>query len=310
MTGQSAQRYLDFLLDEMASAQHGVVAWFQLKAANVPRDAVDQRLKRGSLHRLHRGVYAVGHRALSLEGRRMAAVLALGPRSMLCNRTAAEHLGLLRLGRSPKIHVAVSARSTRKRRSGLVIHQLPDAECVIQDGIPTTSVPWTLLGLAAAGQQRALEQAIDTAERSGVFDLAKLRPFLASRRPGAGALRTAVAQYDDASTNGELERRFLVLCREHGLPRPHVNTWIEGYLVDFHWRAHRLIVETDGKFHDGTSGRRSDGARDAALALAGWRTQRVSWWQVDHEPEQTAALIRRLLDDQQRTLSAFSGHIA
>ena len=41
-------------------------------------------------------------------------------------------------------------------------------------------------------------------------------------------------------------RRFLSLCRKHGLPKPEVNVRVGPYEVDFLWRGHRLIVETDG----------------------------------------------------------------
>jgi very-short-patch-repair endonuclease len=316
MTGYSAQRYLDVLLDELASAQHGVVAWWQLDAANVPRDAVDRRIARGTLHRLHRGVFAVGHRAVSLEGRRLAAVLALGPNCVLSHRTAAEHRGLLRASRSAAVHVSVLARSRRQPRRGIVVHQAPHAQWTLHDRIPTTTVAWTLLDLAATRPLRIVEQAVETAERSGVFDLAEIRPLLATGRPGVRALRTAIALYDDAPTNGELERLFLALCRDHGLPRPRVNELLEGFPVDFHWPEYRLIVECDGETHDGAMARRRDGDRDAVHALAGWRTHRISWWQVTDRPEETAQLVRRLLADQARALgregaqSAFSGDTA
>src|SRR3712207_4135074 len=91
----TAPAELDRWVAGLASRQHGVVAWYQLRAAGVPRGRVDRMLRRGRLHVVHRGVFAVGHTALTIEGRRMAAVLALGPPAVLSRRSAAEHRGLL-----------------------------------------------------------------------------------------------------------------------------------------------------------------------------------------------------------------------
>jgi hypothetical protein len=56
--------------------------------------AIDHRVKRGALHVIHHGVYAVGHRVLSREGRWLAAVLAAGPGAVLSHRSAAAMWGI------------------------------------------------------------------------------------------------------------------------------------------------------------------------------------------------------------------------
>ena len=84
----------EVVLAELATRQHGVVAIAQLHELGWTTSAVSGRLAAGKLHRLHRGVYAVGHSKLSKRGRWMAGVLASGPRAVLSHRSAAELHGL------------------------------------------------------------------------------------------------------------------------------------------------------------------------------------------------------------------------
>ena len=78
-------------LAELANRQWGVISIAQLEALGLGRSAVTRRVQAGRLHRIHRGVYAVGHRALRVEGRRLAAVLACGPGAVLSHVSAAAH---------------------------------------------------------------------------------------------------------------------------------------------------------------------------------------------------------------------------
>ena len=68
----------DQVVAKIAGRQHGVVSAAQLGPAGIDKDAVPRRVKACRIHRIHRGVYAVGHTRLTFEGRCMAAVLALG----------------------------------------------------------------------------------------------------------------------------------------------------------------------------------------------------------------------------------------
>ena len=86
---------IDEAIGEMAGRQHGVVGIWQLLEAGVSRDAIEGRIARGVLHRLHRGSYAVGHRALTVESRWMAAVLACGPGAVLSHRSAGQLWGIV-----------------------------------------------------------------------------------------------------------------------------------------------------------------------------------------------------------------------
>ncbi len=85
------------VIARIAGSQHGVVEIGQLRDAGVSKDSVWKAVKAHRLHRVFRGVYAVGHRGLSNEGRWMAAVLACGEGAVLSHRSAAELWALLRV---------------------------------------------------------------------------------------------------------------------------------------------------------------------------------------------------------------------
>ena len=75
---QTDQTRADVRVAVLAARQHGVVSWRQLIDAGVGRGAIDHRVRVGWLHRMHRGVFAVGHPPLTREARWMGAVLACG----------------------------------------------------------------------------------------------------------------------------------------------------------------------------------------------------------------------------------------
>lgn len=79
--GKLHARELDAAIAELAELQHGVVTRIQLAGLGLGRGAIDHRLKCGRLHLIHRGVFTVGHRLTSREGRWLAAVLTIASRS-------------------------------------------------------------------------------------------------------------------------------------------------------------------------------------------------------------------------------------
>src|SRR4051794_26238684 len=112
MPGPTDPTPLDFEIARIAGAQHGVISLYQLTPLGLTKNAVGERVKAGRLHPIHRGVYAVGHRVLTLEGHWMSAVLACGERAVLSHASAAHLLGLLR-GSGARIHVTSPTRAGR-----------------------------------------------------------------------------------------------------------------------------------------------------------------------------------------------------
>ena len=291
--GPIGRHSYDRWVGEVAGRQHGVIAWWQIRDAGIPRAFVDTRLARGRLHIVHRGVYAVGHPVLSIKGRWMAAVLAGGHTAVLSHRTAAALWNLLGTTESAWIHVTVPGRSGVRRRDRVIVHRpalAPDV--TVHDGIPVTGVVQTLLDLAATVDRHTVEQAADAAARQALVGPGTVVPAGCN---GARLLREILAVHEPAPTRSELERRFLVLCREHGLPRPEVNAWVAGVEVDFLWPELRIVVETDGSWHDAPGRRGRDHVKDAALTLAGLRVLRFTWRQIVEDPDTVVAVLRAVL---------------
>jgi hypothetical protein len=274
----------DILVAQAAREQHGVVSLAQLAAAGLDRDAVQRRVRAGRLHRLHRSVYAVGHTRLTREGRWLAAVLACGVGALLSHRSAAA-LWELRPIPTGRIDVTVPRASGYRSNAAIVVHRpVAPRERAGKDGIPVTTPTQTLIDLSAMLPRPALERAIEAAERLRLLDVARLPPRL---REIAGTVETA--------TRSGLEVRFLALCNDHGLPRPLVNTMIEGYEVDCCWPAARVIVEVDThRYHGTRAAFERDRERDAILTAAGWRVVRVTDRRLA-EPATVAALLARVI---------------
>lgn len=286
----------------LAKRQHGVVSIRQLMALGVTHDAVRARVAAGRLHRVHVGVYAVGHANLSLRGHWMAAVLAYGRGALLSHRDAAALWGV-RAVSDGSIDVTMDTRAGLVRRPGLTPHRCrihpEDRERV--DGIPVTSVPRTLLDLAGVldphGQQRAYEEAA----RIRALDVRAIERLLArsNGRRGVGAVR-ALLDYDPgpaADALSELERLFCDLIRDADLPMPSVNVLVEGFLVDAYWPAAGLVVELDGyEYHRDREAFERDHAKLGRLRLAGYEVLPLTYLQVTEEPEWVVGAVRSLLE--------------
>jgi hypothetical protein len=288
----------------LAARQHGPITRSQLRSLGLTDDDVDHRLGIGRLIRLYRGVFAVGHTAMPREGRWMAAVLASGPGAVLSHGDAAA-LWDIAPARGTAIHVMTSSRSGRapdRRRVRLHrVGTLTDDEKAVSARIPVTTPARTLLDLVPSLRPRALEDVIERMDRLSLFDLVAVRRCLDKhpRQSGAPKLRMVLERLAGsavADTRSPLEVAMLQLCDDYNLPTPSANTYIAGFLVDFHWPGTDLIVETDGfAFHRTRTAFDADRERDQALALAGYRVIRFTYKQVTRRRRDTARRLRALL---------------
>ena len=271
----------------LARRQHGVITRKQLLALGYSRKAIEHRLADARLHRVHRGVFAVGRRELGQLGRWMAAVLACGPGAVLSHDSAAALWGL-RAERPGPIHVSVPVSGPRRVR-GIRVHRrrgLQEADTTRHHGIPVTSPICTLIDLAA-DSRHGLEAAINEADRLGLTDPEALRASLdaMSPRPGVGVLRDLLDRQTFSFTRSELERRFKKLAQEAGLPAPQTCVEVNGFEVDFYWPEIPLIVETDGlTYHRTPTQQRRDRIRDQAHATADVPHLRFTHAQIRDEP--------------------------
>ena len=285
----------------LAAAQDRVVELHQLLSLGLSRRAVESRLRSGRLFLVYRGVYAVGHPGLSTAGERRAALLACGRAAVLSHRSAADLWGL-RPSNARWTDVTIASRAGRRHRERIRLHRgpLPPTEVTHHRTFPVTTPARTLLDLAALITPRALERALDEAERLGLFDEAAIAFVLDAnrRRPGRARLAAVLAVHRPGSTRtrSTLEERFLAFCRHHGLPKPQVNVPIGPYTADFLWPGQRLIVETDGRAaHRTAHAFEHDRARDAQLAVAGYRVVRYTARRLVRESRTVARELRSLL---------------
>ena len=183
----------------------------------------------------------------------------------------------------------------------------------MHEGIAVTIVPRTIFDLAAVSSVDRLEHDIRQVEYLRLYDQLSLLN-LVERYPGRRGLRRVRAALSRLEalpagrTRSRLEERFLPFLRRHGLPRPRLNDWIvvgeKRYQVDCHWHGTGHVVELDSwEAHGTRSAFREDRARDRVLRTAGYMVTRISWAQLDDEPEALASDLRKLFSgaDYKRT---------
>jgi hypothetical protein len=293
-------RFVDELIADLATRQHGVVGRGQLVALGVGQRAIDHRIACRRLHPIHAGVFAVGHPLRSATGSWMAAVLACGEGAVLSHRSAAALWGVRQFGGRAQV---TAARTLR--RPGIATHRvaLPPDEVTTELAIPVTTPARTLFDLAAILTRQRLEAAITEAEVRRLASPTSLADLVA-RYPGRRGIATLRRILGDTGrigrtlTRSELEIAFLALVDAHGLPRPSLNRTGDHGELDASWPAARLAVELDGFATHGT--RRAfeaDRARDRALLLAGWRVVRLTARQLTAEADTIARQLRILLGD-------------
>jgi hypothetical protein len=275
---------LNAQLAEIAARQHGVVTTKQLGLTSA---SIARRVKSGTLHRVHRGVYAVGHKRLSEKGEYMAAVFAAGKGAALSGLSAAS---LWKAWRRPVREIHVLAPRSREPQQGFRLHttrHLHPDDVTELDGIAVTTMARTLVDLTDVLTAHQLANVIHEAAYHERFDRKATREAItrANGRPNLNRLEQAL-EANGAGTRSALEDRFLSLIA--GLPQPLVNTKIEGIEVDFAWPGR--VVEVDGPAHQRPRTRREDRERDTRLRAAGYEVVRLTATDLDR-PE---ALLRRL----------------
>ena len=288
----------DLVIAALADHGDGVVSRVELLAAGVSPEQIKVRLRRGSLRPLYPGVYAVGHRVLTQQGRWRAALLAAGAGAVLSHRSAGQLWSVAGEGR--EIDVSVPAR--RRRQSGLRLHEalVPPDEVAVVGSLQVTTVARTLIDLAAVLRRHQLERAVRSAEQQHLGDATPLHSLLTRHRGRRGItnLRAVLHTADLTSiTRSEFEDRFVSFCRRRRLPRPSTNATLLGFEIDLVWRDAGLAGELDGYASHGTRvAFERDRERDRKLVAAGWRTIRITWRQLRDDPDSLAGDLRAILE--------------
>jgi very-short-patch-repair endonuclease len=281
----------------MARRQHGVVARRDLLALGFDPDAIKHRIATGRLHLVRRGVYAVGRRELSSEGRWMAALLASGDDAVLSHGSAAELWGIGVEGRLIEVTVRHRTWSRLRDVKGRARPSLPDGDVTVFRGIPVTSPMRTVLDQAATPiSDASLERLVNEADTArGVnFDFRAMRHYYDLRRgePGVGRLRSLLDPETLRLSDSELERLFRPLALAAGLPQPLTKVLVNHYEVDFYWPDLGLVVETDSlRYHRNAIKQSRDLLRDQVHTASGLTTLRFTHWQVAREPGHVEAIL-------------------
>jgi very-short-patch-repair endonuclease/predicted transcriptional regulator of viral defense system len=302
---------LDAAVAELAARQHGVVSLAQFAALGLGARAAQYRGVSGRLHRVHRGVYAVGHRALTADGYRMAAVLACGPGAALSHRSAAAAWGFRPTARA---RIEVTVATSRRGVGRIELHrtkQFTADDVTHLRNIAITTVARTLVDLAAVLRPNALQRAVNQAEFLQLLDVTATRAAI-QRAPGRAGVRLLgdlLSVPFPGPTRSEFEAEFLALCRNTDLPTPLMNRHVQagGRLseVDALWPDHRLIVELDGgAAHRTTHAFENDRRRDAALAARGYLVVRFTWQRLTNEPQDVSDELRHILALRARDCAA------
>ena len=282
-------------LGRIASESHGVVTRRQLLDAGVSAHEIRWRVRGGGLIRVHRGVYRVGHRAPTTDATYLAAVLAAGDGALLRGRAAAHLLEILR-GAAPPPEVIAR---TQRRIEGVRTHRcrLLDArDATTVRGIPVTTVPRTLVDIAAELPVDALARACHEAGVRYRTTPASVEAVLARRPNSTGAKKLRRILHGDVHvTLSTLEAGFLELLRDNGLPLPITNRPAGSHRVDCRWPEQQLTVELDGyRFHNSRHSWEQDRHREREARARGDEFRRYTYGDVFERPALTLAELAPL----------------
>lgn len=197
----------------------------------------------------------------------------------------------------------VTAPVARAARLPVRIHRarrLEDVDRATIEGIPVTAVPRLLLDLAACLRPTSLDRVLERSEERELFDLRAVEGLLGRTvgHHGHGRLRRAIALYRPSSfTRSEMEKRFLALLMEAGLPQPRTNFVEHGFELDCYWPEFRFAVELDLYETHGTRvAFERDRKRQEDLLLAGIGITRITGPRLEREPAEVIRRVAGLLE--------------
>ena len=295
-------------LVSLAARQHGVLSGSDLLSAGLTRRQIRSRLERGSLVGCFGDTFRVAGAPYSTSARYLAAALAV-PGSVISGRAAAH---LHRFPASPKVSPEVLTHHRGGHRVvGVRVHRswsLPDRHLAKLDGVPVTTVPRTVLDLAAVLSAEDLERLIDglvADRRLRLRHLFDEFDHLASKgRPGTAVLRELLVPRlcESVVPLTELERRGTAFLREFRIDIPSTQfcpPWAGRAVarVDMADVERRVVIEFDGRrWHDTDRGFENDRVRDQLAMAHGWIVVRITWRQLTRDAPATADRLGRILE--------------
>jgi very-short-patch-repair endonuclease len=181
---------------------------------------------------------------------------------------------------------------------------LPQDDIARHNNIPVTRPARTLLDLASELRPRALERAVNEADKRELIDPEELRVSLQSfaGEPGIRSLRRLLDRHTFLLSDSDLEILFRPIAEGAGLSPPLTKAWVNGFEVDFYWPDLGLVVETDGlRYHRTPATQTRDRLRDQTHTAAGLTPLRFTHWQVKHERTHVRDVLKRTVAQLHRT---------
>ncbi len=302
--GHRPEPSIERTIRAVAARQLQLVDTAQLQAAGLSPRGARHRARSGSLHRMHRNVYALHPPPHSAAQRYLAATMTFGPGTRLSHGASGLHQGFCDRDHAPRVEV-VTAHPGARSRDGIVCHRdtvVDPRDRRIRHGVPCVSADLVLVQLAPRLDEGELERILVAAESLGYLKRGRLAELVAERRgrPGIPKLERLL-RFEPALSRSQLELLFLPLWRPAGLERPLTNHPIAvpdpaGPLeVDFYWPALEMVVEADSqRFHGDWERAEIDRERDQLLALAGKVCHRFVRGRVADDPLGCAERLRAL----------------
>lgn len=301
---------IDRAVRSLAARQRGVVTRRQALALGMTDRMIEHRVSEGAWVRIKPGTFFLFGHATTLEAQLAAATSALP--AVVSHESAAELHDLPWVPRGRAV-VSVPSRCTY-RFPGVRVHQLTDLREefiteVIQ--LPVTTIPRTIVDLAAVLSERRLERVVEESVlggKVGFEDVMQVFSLVARRgKPGVRRLRRVLEARgkDLALSESVLEARLFELLVEAGLPEPvrqHPLPWRTSAAgrVDLAYPEARLLIEADGRRWHATVGAfEADRRRDNLALLAGWRVLRFSWEDVMEQSREVVLVVRQALESPQ-----------
>lgn len=236
----------------------------------------------------------------SWEQQLAAGLLDLGSQAIVSHRAAAAIHGLD--GFNPKPIEYTLPRASGGAETSWRVHTSGTLEqidrCLI-GMFPCTTASRTIIDLARSASSGELERAIDSAVRDGLSSPSFLRRRLSALRgSGRAGVRLLDELLVDSGGHSDLERAFLQLVREAGLPRPTCQRIFrrDGRTlarVDFSFEPRPVIAEVSGRRgHSSDAERAKDGRRRNELQHLGHVVLDFTDGQVRRDPAYVVRTLR------------------
>ena len=290
----------DRIIQEVSAQQGGAIRIEQVLAVGMTRGQIGHRHRTGRWSKLTRGSYLVTAMA-TVEDRIRAAVAAL-PGAVVSHESAAETHGRSYVERGLAT-VLVHSQTTHVFPGVIVrrCHDLKEEHVADERDLPTTTLPRTIVDLAAIVTERNLAAIVDdavTARLTTIEAIATVaRDVGRSGKPGTLNTRKVLEERSGPGLRGTgLERRGNSLLLEIAEATPEFEypiPWRPEKRFDAAYPEHRLAIEWDSRrWHTQEAAFQRDRDRDRQAVLHGWRFLRFTWDDVTERPHDVIATVR------------------